>query len=125
MREGLHKVISSEDTIVAVASPFGRSALGIVRISGSSALPITTKLFHNATPVNRSAVVGKWRDQTGDVIDEVMVTVFHAPRSYTGEDVVEITGHGNPLTLNRIVSSIQASGARAATPGEFTLRAVA
>src|SRR3546814_8935136 len=65
------------------------------------------------------------RSQIGDVIDEVMVTVFHAPRSYTGEDVVEITGHGNPLTLNRIVSSIQASGARAATPGEFTLRAVA
>ena len=117
MREGLHKVVSAEDTIVAIASPFGRSALGIVRLSGPAAISITYRLFSSANRLNRTAVVGQWRDVSGDVVDDVIVTVFHAPRSYTGEDVVEITGHGNPLTLNRIVGSIQASGARAATPG--------
>jgi tRNA modification GTPase len=68
--------------------------------------------------------VGLWTDGSGTVIDEVVATLFQAPHSYTGEDVVEIGAHGNPLILRNIVKSIQSAGGRLAGPGEFTLRAV-
>jgi len=129
MREGLHKIVSAEETIVAIATPMGRSGIGVVRISGSAACLITGRLFRahspNVTVDHRTAIVGTWSDGDNDPIDEVVVTFFRAPHSYTGEDVIEISGHGNPLALRRIVGSAVAAGARMAEPGEFTLRAVA
>ena len=129
MREGLHKIVSVDETIVAIATPAGRSGIGVVRLSGSSAAAITPRFFRphlaNATLEHRVAVVGTWVDGDGDPVDEVVVTFFRAPHSYTGEDVVEISAHGNPLTLRRIVQSGMSAGARMADPGEFTLRAVA
>lgn len=128
MREGLHKVVSADETIVAISTPLGRSGIGVVRMSGSLARAIALRLF---TPTaqdslaHRVACVGTWTNEAGARIDEVIVTAFHAPQSYTGEDVVEISAHGNPLILGRIVESARAAGARIATPGEFTLRAVA
>ena len=125
MREGLHKVVSADDTIVAIATPIGRSALGIVRVSGNEAARIGGRLFESAVaPAHRKAIVGRWRDENDELIDEVVVTLFQAPHSYTGEPLIEISAHGNPLILNRILRSIQSAGARLAGPGEFTLRAV-
>src|SRR5207249_3944043 len=74
---------------------------------------------------HRMATVGTWMNEAAEKIDEVVVTVFRAPQSYTGEDVVEISGHGNPLILARIVENARSAGARIAAPGEFTMRAVA
>ena len=126
MREGLHKIVSSDDTIVALSTPMGRSGIGVVRVSGSAALQICSQFLTAHTPLNhRCATVGRWQSLAGATVDEVVVVAYHHPHSYTGEDVVEISAHGNPIILNTIITMIQAAGARIATPGEFTLRAVA
>lgn len=129
MREGLHKIVSADETIAAISTPLGRSGIGIVRMSGRDAESIANRLFKSnslrSVLEHRTADVGTWISVTGEEIDEVVVTLFRAPQSYTGEDVVEISGHGNPFILARIVESLRTSGARIAAPGEFTLRAVA
>lgn len=128
MREGLHKILSIDETIVAISTPAGRSGIGVVRVSGRDAMEIAEKFFHGHSVSkleHRKAEVGTWRDACGSEVDEVVATMFRAPRSYTGEDVLEISAHGNPLILGRIVDTVRGAGARLATPGEFTLRAVA
>ena len=127
MREGLHKIVSLDETIVAISTPLGRSAIGVVRISGTQAADITSSaLPFFRLPWSIVAVsIGAWLDNAGNVLDEVVVTLFRAPHSYTGEDVVEVSAHGNPVDLDRIVRVVRQAGARLATPGEFTLRAVA
>jgi tRNA modification GTPase len=128
MREGLHKVVSSDDTIVAISTTIGHSAIGVIRVSGTESISIARRFFRPLTGSvqfnHRTAIVGKWADAGGEVIDEVIVTVFHSPHSYTGEDLLEISAHGNPGVLRGIIESACTAGARMATPGEFTLRAV-
>jgi tRNA modification GTPase len=124
VREGLHKIVSSEETIVALSTPTGRSGLGVVRVSGSGAEDIARKFFRGSKLRHRQATSGRW-ESGGEVVDEVVCVLYKRPHSYTGEDVLEISAHGNPLVLNHIVGMIQSAGARTATPGEFTLRAVA
>jgi tRNA modification GTPase len=95
-------------------------------VSGKEALSIVHKLFRSDSPIeHRRAVLGNWYDVNGVGLDEVIVTASMAPRSYTGEDVIEISAHGNPFILHHILESIRTAGARLASPGEFTLRAVA
>lgn len=126
MREGLQKVLSSDDTIVAISTPVGRSGIGVVRLSGSQAASIGNQFLKlKGSLDHQRAVVGQWQGPNGDVVDDVVVVFFQAPHSYTGEDVLEISAHGNPFILNRIVGMAQSAGARIANPGEFTLRAVA
>jgi len=126
VREGLEKVVSSDDTIVAISTPTGRSGIGIVRLSGANAEAIGNQFLKLDGPLNhRHAAMGQWQDAVGEILDDVVVVLFRAPHSYTGEDVLEINAHGNPLILNRIVCMAQSAGARIASPGEFTLRAVA
>jgi tRNA modification GTPase len=126
MREGLQKIVSLDETIAAISTPPGRSALGIVRISGPAALLIVSRLFRCDSPVeHRRALVGNWVDVNGEPLDHVVLTFAAKPNSYTGEDLVEISAHGNPIVLYRILQSAFHAGARMATPGEFTLRAVA
>lgn len=125
MREGLQKVVPTDDTIVAVATPLGRSGIGVVRLSGRQADSIAGRLFKTQTSlIHRQSTVGLWIDAKGNVVDEVVATLFKAPNTYTGEDVLEISAHGNPLILGRIVGTVLDVGARLATAGEFTLRAV-
>ncbi len=124
MREGLHKIVSSDETIVAISTPAGHSGIGVVRISGTESAAIARRFFRYQLE-HRKATVGVWNDENGEEIDEVVVTLFAAPRSYTGEDVIEISAHGNPFALRRIVDAARTAGARIAAPGEFTLRAVA
>jgi tRNA modification GTPase len=129
MQEGLHKIVSSEETIVAISTPLGLSGLGVLRMSGSQVLAIGRRFFEAHSKLvefdHRKAIVGRWIDGRGEEIDEVVVTFFRAPHSYTGEDVLEISAHGNPIILSQILESARTAGARIAAPGEFTLRAVA
>jgi tRNA modification GTPase len=118
-----------DDTIVAISTPPGRSGIGVVRISGDRAAEIARALLGMSDPLEpRRALFGHVREdasagKAGDIVDQIVCTWFPAPRSYTGEDVVEISGHGNPLLLGRIVRSAVDQGARPALPGEFTFRA--
>jgi tRNA modification GTPase len=129
MFEGLHKIVSMDETIVAISTALGNSGLGVIRISGGDAERIAALFFKpNSTSgkfVHQKSAVGRWLGVNGEELDEVVVTLFRAPHSYTGEDTIEISGHGNPLVLRRIVETVRSAGARLATAGEFTLRAVA
>jgi len=118
----------SDDTIAAISTPPGRGGIGVVRLSGAASLEITTAIFHPKseeqlqTP-NR-AHFGRLIDPaTGETVDEVILTSFRSPHSYTGEDVVEISCHGSPIILGRVLRLAIDRGARIAEPGEFTFRA--
>jgi len=116
----------TDDTIVAVATPPGRGGVGVVRLSGSQAVEITGSLIHfPKLPLEtRRATLADFRDpESGRHLDQVVVTCFRQPHSYTAEDVVEISCHGAPVILRHLVECCLERGARAAEPGEFTLRA--
>jgi tRNA modification GTPase len=115
------------DTIVALSTPPGVGALAVVRLSGPEAVPITQALFSKqnleAQP-SHTLHYGTLRDpQSNQLLDEVVVSLYRAPRSYTREDVVEITGHGSDFIVRQIMASLLRQGARLAEPGEFTKRA--
>jgi tRNA modification GTPase len=115
------------DTIVALATPPGRSAIGLIRMSGPDALRITRALVldDRFLPDPAHCVLKSIRNPvTGEVMDQALVCHFAAPRSFTGEDVVEISCHGSPVILRDAIDSILRLGARLAGPGEFTLRAL-
>ncbi|MGO8815546.1 MAG: tRNA uridine-5-carboxymethylaminomethyl(34) synthesis GTPase MnmE [Terriglobia bacterium] len=117
---------SAEDTIVAISTPPGRGGLGVVRLSGPRAIEIATRLIKlpNLPLETQHATLGTFLEaDSGRVLDQVVVTCFRAPHSYTAEDVVEISCHGAPVILRCFEESCLAQGARAAEPGEFTLRA--
>jgi tRNA modification GTPase len=117
--------MTHEDTIVAVATPPGRGGLGLVRLSGSQAVEITTSLirFPKLPLETQRATLGEFCDpQDGGVLDQVVVTCFRSPHSYTAEDVVEISCHGAPVILRYLAECCLSRGARAAEPGEFTMR---
>jgi len=112
------------DTIVAIATPYGYSAISVIRVSGDSALPIARKIFSIEELEPRKAHYLLLRDpQSGKVLDDVIAIYYKAPRSYTGEDMLEIFAHGNPLIAQKIVDIIISLGARQAERGEFTKRA--
>jgi tRNA modification GTPase len=115
-----------EETIVAVATPPGRGGVGIVRLSGDRAIEIACGLVRLAKlPLeSQRATLGEFLDpRSGRVLDEVVVTCFRKPHSSTGEDVAEIACHGAPVILACLVECSMERGARAAEPGEFTMRA--
>ncbi|MBI4051563.1 MAG: tRNA uridine-5-carboxymethylaminomethyl(34) synthesis GTPase MnmE [Elusimicrobia bacterium] len=119
-------IARSEDTIVAVATPPGEGALGVVRLSGEEALSIAARFLVGPKPLSElpPRSVSLMRVRKGEhILDQVMVTLFQGPRSYTGEDAVEISTHGSPYILARLLELSQDSGARLALPGEFTFRA--
>ena len=114
------------DTIAAIATAQGRSGIAVIRISGPNATEYIEKLAPGSNLKPRNATLRTLLDpQTSEAIDNVILTYFKAPHSYTGEDVVEISTHGSPVILRQILDCLLALGARAAGPGEFTLRAVA
>ena len=116
------------DTIVALATALGRSGIGVIRLSGESSLEITRKLIgdQSISPKPRKVTLQKLKDpETDEVIDESLITYFQSPQSFTGEDVVEISCHGSPVLLRRVLDICLKFDARLADPGEFTLRALA
>lgn len=118
--------MSAEETIVAISTPPGRGGLGVVRLSGSRAVEIARRLIKLPKPAleTQHAYVGSFApSDPGQALDQVVVTCFRAPHSYTGEEVVEISCHGAPVVLQHLVECCLEQGARAAEPGEFTMRA--
>ena len=115
------------DTIVAISTPPGRGGIGIVRIAGPLAFSIAVSLTQIKEPLEHARArftrVLDPANPAAAPIDEAVVTAFVAPRSYTGDDLVEIAAHGSPVVVEAIVRGAQAAGARLAAPGEFTLRA--
>jgi len=108
---------------VAPATPHGESALAVVRVSGPIAAVIATGLRGDRDLVPRRAWRADYRSAAGAIIDDVVLTYFAGPRSYTGEDVLEISSHGNPYIVRRILDDLLARGCRMAEAGEFTRRA--
>ena len=119
-----------DDTIVAIATAPGRGAVALVRLSGARAISIARALgaFGGASGgdvlARRTQLITVRDPVSGDTIDQALVTAFVAPRSYTGEDVVELATHGGLVSPQRVVAACVAAGARLALPGEFTRRAV-
>ena len=116
-------VACNDDTIVALSTPPGRGGIAVVRISGELAVEITAQFAPAARLAARSAALGEVVDAEGHAVDQVLVTLFPKPNSYTGEDVVEISSHGSPPVVQFIVERAMELGARLAEPGEFTRRA--
>jgi len=115
--------MSVTQTIVAAATPAGRSALAIVCVDGPLAASIATAaLGRKSPPAEKTSTLGIWRDQTGSPIDQVVAVLWSAGRSFTGNDSLEITCHGNPLLVRRITEDCLARDGRLAEPGEFTRR---
>ena len=110
------------DTICAIATPPGAGGLGIVRLSGPASTDIARQMA-GSLPPPRYARLARLRDAAGDVIDTGIVLYFAAPHSFTGEDVVELQGHGGLFILQRLMRRVLELGARAARPGEFSERA--
>jgi len=117
-----------DDTIAAIATPPGIGGIGIVRISGPQSEAIARTVYRppkgdiplNSHHLYRGQIISS---QTGTIIDEVLITLMRKPHSYTGEDQLEIHGHGNPLILEAVLAEVIRAGARPAQPGEFTRRA--
>ncbi len=114
---------SPVDTIVAPATPRGTSALALLRASGSLVPELARAIFGETELQPRTATHLPYFSGAGDRLDEVVVTRFVAPASYTGEDLLEISTHGNPLIVQAVVSDLISRGCRLAEPGEFTRRA--
>ncbi|HEY0351300.1 MAG TPA: tRNA uridine-5-carboxymethylaminomethyl(34) synthesis GTPase MnmE [Gemmatimonadales bacterium] len=113
------------DPIAAIATPPGRGALAVIRLSGDGAFAVAGRViaaFQSGHP--RQATLATFHDTAGQAIDRGMYTVYPGPRSYTGEDLVELSCHGGLLIPSRLLAALHAAGARPAAPGEFTRRAV-
>jgi tRNA modification GTPase len=110
------------DTVAAVATPAGRGGIGVVRVSGPAARTIAEGVA-GSVPVARHATYSDFRDASGEIIDQGLAIFFPAPHSYTGEDVLELQGHGGPVVMRELLRRCLELGARMAGPGEFTRRA--
>ncbi|MDR0847081.1 MAG: tRNA uridine-5-carboxymethylaminomethyl(34) synthesis GTPase MnmE [Lactobacillales bacterium] len=120
-------IIKEFDTIAAISTANAIGAIGIVRLSGEAAIKIADSFYRGATPLvsveSHRIVYGHLYDGDGELVDEVMVSVLRAPKTFTREDVVEINCHGGMVTCNRVLRLLLNGGARLAEPGEFTKRA--
>jgi tRNA modification GTPase len=121
----VNHIISWDDTIVALATPPGVGAIGVIRLSGKKSFDIISNLFPSKDLKNQPSHtlhVG-YLVREHKILDEVVVSLFKGPRSYTGEDVVEISCHGSPYIHQQVLNACIETGARLAKPGEFTQRA--
>jgi tRNA modification GTPase len=116
--------VRDDHVIAAVATPMGRGALAMVRLSGSGVRALARALLDPAPASVQRATRCVVRDATGEVIDEVVATLYHAPRSFTGEDMLELSTHGGLVAPTAVLAAMIRAGAREAEPGEFTRRAV-
>lgn len=118
----MHADERGRETIAAVATPAGRGGIGVVRVSGPAVRHIATALL-GAPPPPRHASYVTFHNARGEAVDRGIALFFPAPRSYTGEDVLELQGHGGPVVVQEVLSACLDAGARLAEPGEFTRRA--
>jgi len=118
---------SHEDTITAIATPIGVGAISVVRVSGSQSIEKVDSIFRGKKKLEDSKShtihYGKIYSQSNEIIDDVLISIFKRPNSYTGEDSIEISTHGNPLITQKIIDALLDNNVRLAEPGEFTKRA--
>ena len=113
------------DPIVALATPPGRSALAIIRLSGAGVFDVAERVIEDFSPTPfRTARLSRFRNATGELIDRGIYLAYEGPNSYTGEDSVECTSHGGLVVPARLIAAFEEAGARPARPGEFTRRAL-
>ncbi|WP_353143405.1 tRNA uridine-5-carboxymethylaminomethyl(34) synthesis GTPase MnmE [Acinetobacter pragensis] len=115
--------MQNRTTIAAIATPPGRGGVGVIRLSGPKSYAIAEALSQTALPKARYAGFRKFLDERGEVMDEGLVICFPNPNSFTGEDVVELQGHGGPVIQNALLARLLELGATAAKAGEFSMRA--
>ena len=118
----------NDDTIVAVSTPHGMGGIAVVRVSGPQAVDTVARRWQGAplgTMASHTAHLGRIVDSQGQLLDQVVLTIFRAPHSFTGEDVIEISCHGSMWIQQQVVVTLIDAGCRAATGGEFTQRAFA
>ncbi|MET0637144.1 MAG: tRNA uridine-5-carboxymethylaminomethyl(34) synthesis GTPase MnmE [Chitinophagaceae bacterium] len=121
----MHKLSGWDDTIVAIATPPGIGAIGVLRLSGKAAIAVVNELFPSkdlSVQASHTLHVGYLRHRE-ELLDEVVISIFRGPRSYTGEDIIEISCHGSPYIHQQVMDACIDKGARLAKPGEFTQRA--
>jgi tRNA modification GTPase len=121
----MNKISGWDDTIVALATPPGVGAIGVIRLSGENAIAIVNELFPSKNLLNQPSHtlhVGFLKAEE-NILDEVVISLFKNPKSYTGEDVIEISCHGSPYVQQQVIDACVKNGARLAKPGEFTQRA--
>jgi tRNA modification GTPase len=122
-----NRPLTAGDTIAAISTPAGEGAIALIRISGANAIAVAEKIFRGKEKPSQFLPhlqhFGEIGDETGQLIDQVMMSIHRAPASYTGEDLVEISCHGGMLVTARVLEVCLRAGARAARPGEFTERA--
>jgi tRNA modification GTPase len=114
------------DTIVALSTPPGSGAIGVIRLSGLDAIRIVDAVFHGKelqAQASHTIHFGTVRNEEGTILDEVLASLFVSPRSYTKENVVEVSCHGSSFIIQQLLELFIRKGARMAQPGEFTLRA--
>ena len=109
-----------QDTFVAVSTPHGESAIGLIRCSGPGCLLIVQEVFRNASPTPRHSYYGSYKARSGDTLDQVVYVYFERDASYTGDSMLEISCHGNPYILQHVLEDLIVRGCRHALPGEFT-----
>ncbi len=120
------RISTDSDTICAISTPPGVGGIAVARISGPQALGVVQAIWHGKplnTMENHTAHLGTVTDSTGHILDQAVATIYIAPASFTGEDVVEIAVHGSRYVQRELLTSLITAGARLATPGEFTRRA--
>jgi tRNA modification GTPase len=121
----VHRPYVSGETIAAIATPPGEGGIAIIRVSGKDALTVVAKIFKG--PIfsypSHTAHLGKIYDRKGEILDEVLLLVMRAPKSFTGEETVELHCHGGSIVTRRILEEVLFAGARAALPGEFSFKA--
>lgn len=118
--------MNPKDTIVALSTPQGTSAIAVIRLSGEEAIPLVARVFRGKNLKEQESHTihfGTIRNSDNQIIDEVLVSIFKAPRSFTTENLVEISCHGSPVVIKEIIKLLLQQGARLAEPGEFTKRA--
>ncbi len=125
MKEFVHRAYQPGETVAAIATPPGEGGIAVVRISGHDALAVAERVFSGPVRSYKShtAHLGKVLDTSRRVVDEALLLVMLAPRTYTGEDTVEIQCHGGSLITRKVLDTVLQAGARAAEPGEFTFKA--
>lgn len=120
-------MIVENETIAAIATATGPAGVGVVRLSGDNAIAVAAQVCRTRVPLSEQPSTSLRRvevtDASGEILDDGLVAVFRTPNSFTGENVVEIQGHGGSVTLSRVLNACLAAGARAARPGEFSERA--
>ena len=114
--------MSERDTIAAIATPAGRGGIGVVKVSGP-AVPAVAKQVVGVLPQPRYATYTHFKDRDGQILDSGIAIYFPSPHSFTGEDILELHGHGGPVVMNMLLNRCLTCGARLANPGEFTERA--